>query len=116
MEIGNHMEKQIIYYYTIDGKCPYQEWFNNLDTSIQLRVDKRVEKLRGGLYGDNKKLQKSELSELRMDFGKGYRIYYYDLDTALILFIGGSEKRDQKQVVNKCNEYFTDFIERTSND
>ena len=108
------MEKQIIHYYTVNGECPYQEQFDSLDKSIQLRVDKRVEKLRTGLYGDHHPLQKSELSELRMDFGKGYRIYYYDLDTALILFVGGSEKKDQKQVVKKCNDYFNDFIERNS--
>ncbi len=108
------MEKQIIYYYNVNGECPYQEWFDSLDKSIQLRVDKRVEKLRTGLYGDHHSLQKYELSELRMDFGKGYRIYYYDLDTTLILFFGGSEKKDQKHVVKKCNDYFNDFIERNS--
>jgi len=107
------MEKQIIYYYTTDGKCPYTEWFNSLDTSIQLRVDKRIEKLRGGLYGDHHWLQKSELSELRMDFGKGYRIYYYDLDTTIILFVAGSEKKDQKKVVQQANAYFADYQERT---
>ena len=108
------MEKQIIYYYTTTGECPYKDWFNNLDKSIQLRVDKRVEKLRAGLYGDHKQLQKSELSELRMDFGKGYRIYYYDLDNTIILFVGGSEKKDQKKVVQQCNDYFNDFQERNS--
>lgn len=104
------MEKQIKLYYTKDGKCPYLEWYSTLDTSIRLRVDKRIEKLRAGLYGDHKPLQKSELSELRMDFGKGYRIYYYDLDTALILFFAGSEKKDQKKVVQQANIYFSDFI------
>ena len=108
------MEKQIIYYYTENGKCPYTEWFNSLDKSIQLRIEKRIEKLRGGLYGDHKPLKKSELSEIRMDFGKGYRIYYYDINNVIILFIGGSEKKDQKQVIKECNEYFKDFIERNT--
>ncbi|MCQ2740202.1 MAG: hypothetical protein MJ237_08275 [bacterium] len=108
------MEKQIIYYYTVNGECPYKDWFDGLDKSIQLRVDKRVEKLRAGLYGDHKPLQNSELSELRMDFGKGYRIYYYDIDNKLVLFVGGSEKKDQKQTVKKCNDYFKDFVERNS--
>lgn len=107
------MEKQIIYYYTQNGECPYKYWFNTLDKSIQLRVDKRVEKLRTGLYGDHKPLQKSELSELRMDFGKGYRIYYYDLDTAVVLFVAGSEKKDQKKTVQQANTYYNDYIERT---
>ena len=107
------MEKQIIYYYTQEGKCPYKDWFSQLDTSIQLRVDKRIEKLRIGLYGDHKTLQKSELSELRLDFGAGYRIYYYDLDTTVILFIAGSNKKDQKKVIQQADTYFDDFIERT---
>ena len=91
------MEKQIIHYYTVTGECPYNDWFESLDKSIRLRVDKRVEKLRAGLYGDYKPLQKSKLSELRMDFGKGYRIYYYDIYNTIILFVGGSEKKDQKK-------------------
>lgn len=107
------MEKQIIYYYTSKGECPYRDWFNTLDKSIQLRVDKRVEKLRAGLYGDYKPLQKSELSELRLDFGKGYRIYYYDLDTTVILFIAGSDKKAQNKTIQQANLYYDDYIERT---
>ncbi|MBR1424694.1 hypothetical protein IJ579_03935 [bacterium] len=84
--------------------------------SMQLRVIKRVDKLREGLYGDHKPLQKSELSELRMDFGKGYRIYYYDLETTVILFVAGSEKKDQKKVVQQANKYFEDYIERNNYD
>lgn len=110
------MEKQIRYYYDIDGNCPYINWYNKLDKSLQLRVDKRIDKLKIGIYGDHHTLQKSELSELRMDFGKGYRIYYYDLDNIVILFIGGSEKKDQKQVIKQCNNYFKDYCERTSYD
>lgn len=49
-----------------------------------------------------------------MDFGKGYRIYYYDLDNVVILFLGGSDKKEQKQVVIQCNDYFKDFCERIS--
>lgn len=108
--------KEIVYYYTIDNVCPYLEWFNDLDTSLQVRVNKRVKKLSEGIYGDCKPLQKSELSEIRMDFGKGYRIYYYDIDDKLILFVAGSEKKDQKKVIQKANQYFQDYIERTKDD
>ena len=51
-----------------------------------------------------------------MDFGKGYRIYYYDIDNTIILFIAGSDKKDQKKVIMQANRYFNDFIERTNND
>ena len=72
------MEKEILYYYTDNNKCPFLEWYLELDLSIRARVDKRIKKLEeDGIYGDHKMLQNSELSELRLDFGKGYRIYYY---------------------------------------
>lgn len=74
-----------------------------------MRILKRIDKLKDGLYGDYKPLQKSELSELRMDFGKGYRIYYYDLNNKLVLFLAGSEKKEQKIVLKKANEYFEDY-------
>lgn len=45
-----------------------------------------------------------------MDFGKGYRIYYYyDLNNKLVLFLAGSEKKDQKSVIKKASEYFEDY-------
>lgn len=110
------MEKEIIYYYTSDGKCPYKDWRSDLDLSIRLRLNKRIEKLKDGLYGDHKPLQKSKLSELRMDFGKGYRIYYYDLETSLILFVAGSDKKDQDKVIKQANKYFEDYIERNNYD
>jgi len=110
------MEKEIKLYYTKDGKCPYKEWRSSLDLSIRLRVNKRVEKLRDGLYGDHKQLQKSELSELRMDFGKGYRIYYYDLEDTLVLFLAGSEKKDQKKMIQKANSYLKDYLERINDE
>ena len=110
------MEKEIKYYYTTDGKCPYIDWLDSLDTSIQLRVIKRLDKLKEGLYGDYKPLKKSKLSELRIDFGKGYRIYYYDLETTVVLFLAGSEKKDQKKVVQQANKYFEDYIERNNYD
>ena len=47
-----------------------------------------------------------------MDFGKGYRIYYYDLDAQIVLFVAGSEKKDQKKVIQKANQYFNDYKER----
>lgn len=107
---------KIDYYFTIDNKCPYLEWFDRLDNSIKVRIEKRLNKLKQGNYGDYKPLQKSELSEIRMDFGKGYRIYYYQLENILILFVAGSDKKDQKKVIQQANNYFTEYCERTHYD
>ncbi len=106
--------KNIEYYYTIDGKCPYLDWFNGLDNMFKVRIQKRLKKLHDeGHYGDYHTLQNSALSELRFDFGKGYRIYYYDVDDSLILFVAGSDKKEQKKLIQQANIYFLDYCERT---
>ena len=64
-------------------------------------------------YGDYHTLQNSALSELRFDFGKGYRIYYYDIEDSLILFVAGSDKKEQKKLIQQANIYFSDYCERT---
>ena len=45
----NNNMKEISYYYTADNKCPYLDWFNELDVSMQVRVNKRVKKLSEGV-------------------------------------------------------------------
>lgn len=106
--------KQIIYYKTIDGKCPYSEWFETLDNKTKSIIDNRIERLVDGLYGDHKKLSNSLLSELRFFIGKGYRVYYKDLTNIVIIIIAGSDKSDQKRVIKQAEKYLKDFIERNS--
>lgn len=107
--------KQIKYYKTNAGKCPYIEWFNELSIEYQLRVDKRINKLKDGLKGDWKHLTNSKLSELRLDFGKGYRIYYRELDEIIILIVAGSDKKDQVKTIKQAEKYLEDFLNRSKN-
>lgn len=106
--------KEIIYYKTANGKCPYIEWLESLSLDYQLRILKRVNKLKDGLKGDWKKLQNSQLSELRLNFGKGYRIYFKELDDIIVLLISGSDKKEQAQTIKQADKYYIDFIKRNS--
>lgn len=103
------MEKQIEYYTTKDGKCPYTQWLESLDFSVQARVLKRIDKLKKGLYGDWKHLQNSELSELRLDFGKGYRIYFKEIGSVIVLIVAAGDKSDQKQLIKQAGRYLKDY-------
>ncbi len=108
----NENLKQIIYYKTQNGRCPYDEWLDSLDNKIKSIIENRVERLKDGLYGDHRKLKNSLLSELRFDIGKGYRVYYKDLTNFILIIIAGSDKSDQKRVINQADKYFKDFVER----
>ena len=104
--------KDIVIYKTIDGKCPYTEWVESLSFEYQLWVYKRINKLKDALKGDWKRLQNSNLSELRLDFGKGYRIYYKELNNIVILLLAGSDKKNQVKAIMQASKYYEDFVER----
>lgn len=106
------IEKQIIYYTTLDGQCPYQQWFLGLDGRTQSIVQARVDRLKDGLKGDWKRLTNSKLSELRIDFGKGYRIYYRELNNIIILIVAGSDKSDQKRTIKQADKYLKELENR----
>lgn len=104
--------KEILYYTKENGKCPYDDWFSSLDTKTQIRISARIERLIDGHYGETRKLADCELSELKFTFGKGYRIYYKDLDNVLILFLIGGDKQKQKSDIKQAQKYYEDFLER----
>ncbi len=106
--------KQIIYYKTADGRCPYDEWLDSLDDKTKAIIDNRIERLSEGLYGDHKKLSNSMLSELRFFVGKGYRVYYRDLTNIVIIIVAGSVKDNQTRTIKQAEKYLKDFIERNS--
>ena len=107
--------KEILYYEKSNGRCPYNEWFKSLDIQTQVKISARIERLIEGHYGETRKLTNSELSEMKFKFGKGYRIYYIDLDDILILFLAGGDKSNQKDDIKQANKYYADFLERLNN-
>ena len=107
------MLKEIEYYTTKDDKCPYIEWFYSLSKEYQSKVIKRINRLENGLYGDCKHLSNSKLSELRLDSGTGYRIYFKELNNVIILIIAGSDKSNQNKTIKQANIYYEDYLNRS---
>ncbi len=108
--------KEIELYTTADGKCPYIDWLDTLCDEYSIRIDKRINRMREGNFGDWKRLQNSQLSELRLKFGKGYRIYFKELDNVIILIVAGSDKSDQKAVIKQADKYLEDYLNRKNKD
>lgn len=104
--------KHLEYYTTVNNKCPYTEWFEKLSPLYQAKILTRLDRLLEGNKGDWKPLQNSKLSELRMHFGSGYRIYFKELDSIIILLVAGSDKSEQEKTIKKANKYYEDYIKR----
>jgi len=61
--------------YIADGRSPFAEWFDDLDSVTAARVDRCIRRLESGNFGAAKVLREG-VSELRLDFGPGYRVYF----------------------------------------
>ena len=85
-------------YVTVDGVCPFEEWFNKLDSTLQARIDVRLDRVSLGNFGDRKSLE-GGIFELRLQFGAGYRVYLgLDGNQVVILLVGGSKKTQKKDI------------------
>jgi putative addiction module killer protein len=73
----------------------YAKWLDGLhDIHARARVLARVERLAAGNPGDVKSVGEG-VSELRIDYGPGYRVYYTMRGRTLIILLAGGDKRTQ---------------------
>ena len=92
-----------------NGRCPYKEWFDHLDYQVQIRIDSRLSRFKGGNFGDHRQL-KNDLFEARLFFGPCYRFYFGKVDNEIILLCGG-DKSSQSKDVKKAKELLSKFLE-----
>lgn len=73
----------------------FARWINDLkDLRARARIQARIERLRNGNAGDVKPVGQG-ISELRIDIGQGYRVYFTKIDQEIILLICGGDKNTQ---------------------
>lgn len=75
----------------------YAKWIDGLrDMQARARILARVERLRAGNPGDVKPVG-SGVSEMRIDYGPGYRVYFARRGEVLIILLAGGEKHSQAE-------------------
>ena len=73
----------------------FAAWLDGLqDVRARARVQVRIERLRGGNPGDVKPVGQG-ISELRIDYGPGYRVYFVRKGRAVIVLLAGGDKTTQ---------------------
>jgi putative addiction module killer protein len=75
----------------------YHDWINSLeDRAGRARIQVRVDRLAHGNPGQHRNLT-GGVSELKIDFGPGYRVYYTERGGELIVLLAGGDKSTQEQ-------------------
>lgn len=105
-------EYSLRYYLAANGKRPFAEWLCSLpDRNGAARVQVRLERLRLGNFGDVRSLGKG-LSELRIDAGPGYRVYFLVEARLVVVLLCGGDKTTQQRDIRRAREYLVDYRRR----
>ena len=89
---------EIRYYVAADGRQPFAEWFADLEPVTRAKIARAIARMEQGNLSNVKPVGSGVL-EYRIDFGPGYRVYFgRDGETLVILLIGGSKKRQQRDI------------------
>jgi putative addiction module killer protein len=75
----------------------YAQWFASLrDRRARARIDARIRRLSLGNPGDVKPVGEG-VSELRIDYGPGYRVYFVQRGQVLVVLLAGGDKSTQNR-------------------
>ena len=75
----------------------YAKWLDSLrDVRAKARILVRVERLATGNPGDVRPIGEG-VSELRIDYGPGYRVYFKQQSRTIVVLLAGGDKRTQSR-------------------
>jgi putative addiction module killer protein len=104
--------KSVLVYRTREGRLPFDEWLRELrDQNAVARVLVRIGRIRRGSLGDCKPVGEG-VSELRVDYGPGYRVYIGQKGSTLVILLCGGDKRTQQRDIRLAQEYWNDYENR----
>jgi putative addiction module killer protein len=85
--------------YRVERTEEFDIWLNGLrDEMARVKIAQRIRRIETGLLGDWKTVHDG-VSELRIDYGPGYRLYYTMRERVIVILLCGSTKRDQDRAV-----------------
>lgn len=105
---------EIRHYLTALGRDLFQTWLDGIrDMRARVAIQRRIDRLAAGNFGDHK-FCRDGISELRVDVGAGYRVYYAKVGQAITLIVCGGDKRTQTADIDRAVKFWEDYQRRSS--
>jgi putative addiction module killer protein len=104
-------KKTVLFYQDRHGAEPFTKWLLGLkDGTTRRRILTRLRRLEQGNFGDCKPVGDG-VSELRLFFGSGYRVYFgEDMETIVIILNGGNKAR-QNSDIKLAKSYWKEYLD-----
>ena len=82
----------------------FSTWLDGLkDRQAQARIVVRIRRAEGGNLGQVRNLNEG-VSEMKIDFGPGYRVYFTQRGETLVILLCGGDKRSQQADIAKAKQ------------
>ena len=95
--------------YTVFQTETYRKWFKKLrDSMAKYALGQRIERLKMGNFGDSKTVGDS-VFELRIDVGKGYRVYFKNKGNEIVILLVGGDKSTQDEDIKTAKKMAKDY-------
>lgn len=90
--------------YEVRSTDEFDEWLDDLrDRKGRTVIAKRIVRMSGGLFGDVEPVGDG-VSEARIDFGPGYRLYFVVRERIVIILLVGGDKSSQRRDITRAKE------------
>ncbi len=100
---------EVVAFRAKDGQVPFEVWLDDVDDKRAVaRVLARLARVRQGNLGDCKSIGEG-VSELRVDYGPGYRVYFGQRGRTLVVLLCGGDKRTQDRDIRLAKQYWQEF-------
>jgi putative addiction module killer protein len=100
-------------YVTTEGKIPLRDWLTALrDVRARARIRVRLNHVRLGNFGDARPVGDG-VSELRIPYGPGYRVYVASAGSTVVLLLCGGDKSTQSRDIARAKTYWMDYQRRS---
>jgi len=102
---------QVVEYEDERGRHPFSEWFDALNTPAALKVRTAIARLENGNFSNVEPVGEG-VSECKIHFGPGYRIYFGKDGLSLVILLGGGTKQRQTRDIANAQRHWRDYRAR----
>ena len=105
---------RVVQYVTHGGQNPFDRWFRRQNVQVRARIQARIDRIEFGNFGDHRGVGEG-VSELRLDFGPGYRVYYGRDGDVLVILLGGGTKARQSTDIRSAQSLWKQYAQEKRN-